>query len=200
MNSGARYANRKPVSDADYVNERVSDADYVNPKITPDADYANERITPDADYANKAIIFGRKNEETESVDTEGLIIKPPMPLFDASPSLTTESAESSGESEDTLIENLALRTSFLATDKSDSELRSSSETQSYLQLPESLRERRIPETRQDWEREDSTRYVVGDSRENRFRTDRPIHSMFCIYLFLELKLNLELLRRFLKIA
>ena len=102
-----------------------------------------------ADYANE-----KEHDDVESVDTEMLIIKPPMPLFDASPSLSTESAESSEGSEesgDTLIENLALRTSFLAT-----EIQSSSGT-SYLELATSRRE-----IGQNWEEEKpiNARYVI----------------------------------------
>jgi hypothetical protein len=99
------------------------------------ANYAN------ADYANERRVL---QEDLESVDTEALMIKPPMPVFDASPSLTTESAEStlgSGEEDgDTLIENLALRTSFLAT-----ELHSSSGT-SYMEFRMSS-----PEMDENWE-------------------------------------------------
>jgi hypothetical protein len=82
-----------------------------------------------------------------------------MPLFDASPSLTTESAETTEDSEesgDTLIENLALRTSFLdlATD-----LQSSSGT-SYLELSPQR------DIGLDWEEEKppNARYMVDTSK------------------------------------
>jgi hypothetical protein len=80
-----------------------------------------------------------------------------MPLFDASPSLTTESAETTEDSEesgDTLIENLALRTSFLATD-----LQSSSGT-SYLELSPQR------DIGLDWEDEKppNARYMVDPSK------------------------------------
>ena len=97
-----------------------------------------------ADYANEQKVL---QDELESIDTEALVIKPPMPLFDASPSLTTESVEStlgSQEDGDTLIENLALRTSFLAT-----ELHSSSGT-SYLEFKMSPPNHEIG---QNWEDE-----------------------------------------------
>ncbi|CAB3982353.1 Hypothetical predicted protein [Paramuricea clavata] len=106
---------------------RRRDVNYANKGNILAADYSNDGRISDADYANEDVL----HDDTESVDTEALIIKPPMLLFDASPSLTTESAETTEDSEesgDTLIENLALRTSFLATD-----LQSSSGT-SYLEL------------------------------------------------------------------
>ena len=95
----------------------------------------------------------------DSVDTEALVIKPPMPIFDASPSLSTESAESSvgsEESGDTLIENLAMRTSFLAT---DNDIQSSSGT-SYLELATSPQQ--AQEVSQDWKEQlpPNARYVV----------------------------------------
>ena len=119
--SSAHYASNKRISSGQYAKERT----------TSDAYYSDERDITNAVYANE--ISPETEKETESVDTEALVIKPPMPLFDVSPSLSTESVVSStgsGESEDTLIENLALRTSFLAT---DNDLPSSSGT-SYLEL------------------------------------------------------------------
>lgn len=66
--------------------------------------------TPGASYGN---------DDLDSAETDALVINPPMPLFDASPSLTTESEEHSlisQDSENTLIENLALKSSFLASE------------------------------------------------------------------------------------
>ncbi|XP_046839093.1 uncharacterized protein LOC124433377 [Xenia sp. Carnegie-2017] len=59
------------------------------------------------------------NDDWRSLNTDVLVDSPRMPLFNASPSLTTESLvneTNSTKSYDTLIENLALKTSFLASD------------------------------------------------------------------------------------
>ena len=63
---------------------------------------------------------GRSYEETDSTNTEALAIQPPMPIFDASPSLTTETTSNVGSDETAtgLLEQEALKTSFLA-EKSD---------------------------------------------------------------------------------
>ena len=131
------------------------DVNYANKGNILAAAYSNDGRISDADYANEDVML--MHDDTVSVDTEALIIKPPMPLFDASPSLTTESAETTEDSEesgDTLIENLALRTSFLdlATDPSSGT--------SYLELSPQR------DIGLDWEDEKppNARYMVDTSK------------------------------------
>lgn len=126
-----------------------------NDRIFRNADYVNKRRILDANYADE-----RESllDDTESVDTEVLVVRPPMPLFDVSPSLSTASPESeasTGESGNKTIENLALRTSLLATD-SDFQL---SET-SYKELP--ISPRNDKERSREWIEDDPSRaeYVI----------------------------------------
>ena len=166
--SDADYSNQKKISNDKYLDKRkISGADYVNQSNISNAKYANKLRISGADHTNQRNISNAHHvneretsyDDMDSVDTEALVIKPPMPIFDASPSLSTESAESSvgsEESGDTLIENLAMRTSFLAT---DNDIQSSSGT-SYLELATSPQQ--AQEVSQDWKEElpPNARYVV----------------------------------------
>ena len=151
------YANERRTRAVDYVNQRnISNAKDADRRRISGADYANQRTISRGDDNNER---KKSNDDINSVDTELLVIKPPMPLFDVSPSLSTESAGSSigsEESGDTLIENLAMRTSFLAT---DNDFQSSSGT-SYLELTASPQQ--AQEFDSDWQEKQppNTGYVV----------------------------------------
>lgn len=74
---------------------------------------------PPVDYStNRVDLMKRTYEETDSMNTEALVIHPPMPLFDASPSLTTQTISSidSDGSANSFWEQQALKTSLLVED------------------------------------------------------------------------------------
>ena len=87
------YANERRTRAVDYVNQRnISNAKDADRRRMSGADYANQRTISRGNYTNER---KKSNDDINSVDTELLVIKPPMPLFDVSPSLSTESAGSS---------------------------------------------------------------------------------------------------------
>ena len=106
---------KRTVEEIDKNNERRY---LIDERISNEKKYFEERTHSFKNKREQQDITS-SNDDWRSLNTDVLVDSPRMPLFNASPSLTTESLVSetnSTKSYDTLIENLALKTSFLASD------------------------------------------------------------------------------------
>ncbi|XP_046857756.1 uncharacterized protein LOC124451168 [Xenia sp. Carnegie-2017] len=106
---------KRTVEAIDMNNERRY---WIDARISNEKKYFEERTHSFKNKREQQDITS-SNDDWRSLNTDVLVDSPRMPLFNASPSLTTESLVSetnSTKSYHTLIENLALKTSFLASD------------------------------------------------------------------------------------